>query len=360
MGYLSVPDRLLVPGALLRWYDANGRHQLPWKHPTTAYRVWVSEVMLQQTQVTRVLEYFPLFMQRFPDVASLAAASLDDVLALWAGLGYYRRARNLHLAAQQVCARHGGEIPRSQSDLQALPGIGRTTAAAIRAQYWNEWATILDGNVKRVLSRIFAVAGDVRSSVNEKRLWTLAEALTPQDRPGDYCQAIMDFGATLCTRANPGCDCCPVARHCRALALGRVSEFPAPNCSPSLPQRRLCMPIIRDQRGAVLLLKRPSNGIWGGLWSLPECDPQADVETVCRRLTGISPVAVVRQPELRHNLTHIRLSIVPLWLQLPGVAALVVAELDSRQWALPSDWRGLGLPTPVSTLLKHHGVTNDF
>ncbi|HET8551115.1 MAG TPA: A/G-specific adenine glycosylase, partial [Gammaproteobacteria bacterium] len=254
---------------LLAWFASHGRHALPWQREPTPYRVWVSEIMLQQTQVATVIPYFKRFMARFPDLATLAAAPLDDVLALWSGLGYYARARNLHRAAQSAVAEYGGELPASLDELMAFPGIGRSTAGAILSLSRGQRHPILDGNVKRVLARFHAIAGWPGDKRVADRLWEFAESHTPVADCAAYTQAIMDFGATVCTRRNPACDICPMSANCEAYALGRQHDFPAPRARRGYPERNVRVLVI-EAEGAVLLEKRPPTGIWGGLWSLPE------------------------------------------------------------------------------------------
>ncbi|NBB92056.1 MAG: A/G-specific adenine glycosylase, partial [Gammaproteobacteria bacterium] len=255
---------------LLAWWEQHGRHDLPWQQERSPYRVWVAEIMLQQTQVGTVIPYFERFMGRFPDLPSLAHAPIDDVLAHWSGLGYYARARNLHAAAVRCLEEHGGDLPPDAESLERLPGIGRSTANAIVAQAQDRRAPILDGNVKRVLARHAGVEGWPGRSAVLRSLWQEAEALTPQDRARDYTQAIMDLGATLCTPRRPACERCPVDEDCFARRADRVEELPAPKPKRSRPLRDATLVIIENDRGELLLQRRPPSGIWGGLWSLPE------------------------------------------------------------------------------------------
>ncbi|HKN79229.1 MAG TPA: A/G-specific adenine glycosylase, partial [Lysobacter sp.] len=238
---------------LLAWFDVSGRHDLPWQHPRTPYRVWLSEVMLQQTQVRVVIPYFERFVAAMPDVRALAAASLDEVTALWSGLGYYARARNLHAAAKACVEHHDGDLPRDLAALMALPGIGRSTAGAILSQAWGDRFPILDGNVKRVLARVHGIEGWPGLPAIEKRMWAIAEAQLPDARMADYTQAQMDFGATLCTRADPACVLCPLQSACVALREGRVDELPTPKPGKPLPERRALMLWIEDAAGNVLM-----------------------------------------------------------------------------------------------------------
>ncbi|HEX9208502.1 MAG TPA: A/G-specific adenine glycosylase [Steroidobacteraceae bacterium] len=341
-----------APG-LLRWSRQDGRKGLPWQEKRTPYRVWVSEIMLQQTQVATVVDYYQRFMARFPDVASLARARLDEVLHLWSGLGYYARARNLHRAAQVVVQRHGGEFPASLEEMMALPGIGRSTAGAILALSRGERHPILDGNVKRVLARYFAVDGFPGEAAVERRLWELAEACTPHADVGDYTQAIMDLGATLCTRSNPACLLCPVNEGCRARAAGDQHRYPAPRPRKVRPQRGAWLVLARRGR-KVLLEQRPPTGIWGGLWGLPEFPTRAHAEQWCSEHLA---AATRLEPEapLRHAFSHFDYEMKPLVVTCAGKAASLRDD-DRYRWydvAVPAR---LGVPKPIATLL--HRVTH--
>ncbi|TVS17033.1 MAG: A/G-specific adenine glycosylase [Gammaproteobacteria bacterium] len=297
---------------LLSWYACSGRHDLPWKADPTPYRVWVSEVMLQQTQVSTALPYFLRFMEQFPDVQTLANAPEDAVLATWTGLGYYRRARNLWNAARELVANQHGELPDDPIDLERLPGIGRSTAGAIAALAFNRRAAILDGNVKRVLARIYGIDEWPGLRHVETRLWTLAEAHTPTEHAADYTQAIMDLGATICTRRRPRCTECPVVGLCAAHRQDRVADWPAPRPRRVLPERTTHMLILEDRSGRMLLQRRETQGVWGGLWCFPEHSPEDDQLTIARRLSGDedTEVTVLKTPEtLSHQFTHFRLHI---------------------------------------------------
>jgi A/G-specific adenine glycosylase len=306
--------------------------------------------MLQQTQVSTVIGYYTRFMQRFPDVRSLAEASQDEVLHLWTGLGYYARARNLQRAAQSISAHHGGEFPSDFEAVAALPGIGRSTAAAILALSYGQRHAILDGNVKRVLTRHGAVAGWPGDKRVETKLWTLAEALTPGKRVAAYTQAIMDLGATLCTRTQPRCGECPVAGDCRAHAMGRETHYPTPRPRKALPVKKTRMLLVRAG-GAVLLMRRPPAGIWGGLWSFHEIDADADPRDWCRRHFGTAPTSCVLRPVLRHTFSHFHLDIEPVELALPP-AAMKAADGGDEYWYRPDAPARLGLAAPVKRLLQ--------
>ena len=335
---------------VLRWFDRHGRRHLPWQRDVTAYRVWVSEIMLQQTQVATVIPYFERFMQRFPTVEALAAAPLDEVLHHWSGLGYYARARNLHRAAQHVCEHHGGVFPGDLARLQALPGIGRSTAGAILSLAGGQRATILDGNVKRVLARCFGIEGWPGSSAVLKRLWQRAETLTPGERVDHYNQAMMDLGATVCTRGRPACEACPLAEGCVARATGRQQELPGRRPRKTLPQRAVRMLLVRDASGALLLERRPPAGIWGGLWGLPEIDSDADPLGWCHE-TLQQGAEITRHLETRrHTFSHFHLDIEPVELLLTGPGCGVL-EASDRVWYNPQRPQDVGLAAPVARLI---------
>ena len=339
---------------LLRWFDEHGRHDLPWQSPRNAYRVWLSEIMLQQTQVTTVIPYFERFLVRFPDVATLAKAPVDDVLALWAGLGYYARARNLHRAAQQVMAEFGGEFPANAELLQQLPGIGRSTAGAIVAQAYGIREPILDGNVKRVLSRLYAVDGWPGKTAVANQLWERADQLTPQERPADYTQAIMDLGATLCTRSKPACLLCPWQPHCKASAEGRPTDYPTSKPKKARPQKALKMLLLMTAEGEVLLQRRPPTGIWGGLWSLPECAIESDARSVAADL-GFAASEAQPLPEIQHAFSHYELTIHPQLMQVAGSSNLAKNSDQERWYPLLNgekkcDEPATGLPAPIQKL----------
>jgi A/G-specific adenine glycosylase len=340
--------------ALLEWYDAHGRKDLPWQRNRTPYRVWVSEIMLQQTQVATVIPYFERFMERFPDVNALAAAHADEVMGLWSGLGYYSRARNLHQAARDILGHHGGRFPEQLDEVMALPGIGRSTAGAILAQALGERHPILDGNVKRVLSRFDAIEGWPGQSAIEKRLWARAEELTPHDRLADYTQAIMDLGATVCRRRRPDCSACPVESACRARAMGEPERYPTPKARKTLPVRQAVFLLLSDERGRILLQRRPPAGIWGGLWSLPELTGDNEglsTEQWCRRRLGAAPKSVEDWPTLRHTFSHFHLDITPRRVWLKGTKGGAVMEAADTLWYKTDLSDQLGLPAPVKRLL---------
>ncbi|MEO6263449.1 MAG: A/G-specific adenine glycosylase [Luteimonas sp.] len=336
---------------LLAWFDRCGRHDLPWQHPRTPYRVWLSEIMLQQTQVRVVVPYFERFVAALPDIATLAAAPLDDVLALWSGLGYYARARNLHAAAQRCVELHAGELPRDIDALTALPGIGRSTAGAILAQAWGDRFPILDGNVKRMLARYHGIDGWPGLPAIETQLWTFAERHLPDTRLSDYTQAQMDFGATLCTRFDPACVVCPFQSDCVALREGRVAELPTPKPGKPLPERKALVLLARDCDGRVLLQRRPSTGVWAALWSLPEADDHAGARSWFERHLEGDYEQVEALDAIDHGFTHYRLQLQPL--RWRGVAPRArVADNDDLRWVAREQLVSLGIPAPIRKLLQ--------
>lgn len=335
--------------AVLDWFDRHGRHDLPWQQDITPYRVWVSEIMLQQTQVATVLGYYDRFMAALPTVQALAAAPEDEVLHLWTGLGYYSRARNLHRSAKIVVEQYGGAFPRSVAELAELPGIGRSTAGAIASISMGLRAPILDGNVKRVLARYLAQDGYPGEPKVAAQLWDAAERFTPHERINHYTQAMMDLGATLCTRTRPSCLLCPLKDGCRAHLLGRETGYPEPKPRKELPQRRTLMPLLANRDGAILLYRRPSTGLWGGLWSLPELDDLAALDPLAAR----HALELGERRELAgltHTFSHFQLAIEP-WLVRVENAAPVMAEGDWLWYNLATPPR-LGLAAPVKKLLK--------
>lgn len=337
---------------LLAWYRDHGRKDLPWQHPVAPYPVWISEIMLQQTQVQAVIPYFEKFMARFPDVRALAQAPVDEVLHIWSGLGYYARARNLHRAANVVVSEHAGELPRSPEALMALPGIGRSTAAAILALSYGDRHAILDGNVKRVLCRYHAIEGWPGTGGVARRLWAIAEAHTPHADLAAYTQALMDLGATVCTRGQPRCDDCPLNDDCLALAEGRETQLPQPKPRKATPLRHTVFVIVRDPHGRVLLERRPPAGVWGGLWSFPECEPGADCTAWCREHLGIDVMPIRELGVVRHTFSHFRLDIQPALLRVDARGTVdAVKDGPERQWFEVSGAERVGLAAPVTRLL---------
>lgn len=338
-----------LAAALLAWYRVHGRKNLPWQHPRTPYRVWLSEIMLQQTQVTTVIPYFARFIASMPDLAVLAVAPLDVVFALWSGLGYYSRARNLHRAAQLCVESHGGELPRDFDALAALPGIGRSTAGAILAQAHGLRFAILDGNVKRVLTRFHGVRGWPGTTVVERKLWEFAEHHTPRECVADYTQAIMDLGATICTRTKPRCGECPLAGGCAANHDGLTAQLPERKPAKTIPHRSTCMLLLRDGENRILLERRPERGVWAGLWSLPEAAAPDEVPARLREL-GLDASSFERLPEFVHVFSHYRLDVQPLAAQ---VRPRGVADTADLRWCDATEITALGLPAPVRKLLSN-------
>ncbi len=346
--------------AVIRWQKQHGRHALPWQRTRDAYRIWLSEIMLQQTQVATVIPYYARFLERFPDVAALAAAPVEEVMALWSGLGYYTRARNLHRCAQQIVSEHAGRFPEDVGLLAGLPGIGRSTAAAISAFAYGTRAAILDGNVKRVFCRVFGIEGFPGSAPVEKRLWEMAVALLPVTDIESYTQGLMDLGATLCTRSRPRCADCPLQSRCVAHASDRTAELPARKPKKAVPEKSTIMLVV-EHRGAILLEQRPPSGIWGGLWSLPELNrllPSAPAAVGRKALGPLLSSALSEFGEVEsfdelagfvHAFTHYRLKVTPLRVTLSR--SFLHASQSSCQWMPKKKLASAGLPAPVRKLL---------
>lgn len=351
--------------ALVAWQKEHGRHDLPWQNTRDAYLVWLSEIMLQQTQVSAVLGYYARFLERFPTLASLAAAPVEDVMAQWAGLGYYTRARNLHKCAQRVVAEYGGVFPSDPALLAELPGIGRSTAAAIAAFSAGRRAAIMDGNVKRVFARVFGIDTYPGERKTEEAMWARAEALAPAEGIEAYTQGLMDMGATLCTRSSPSCERCPMQARCVAFATGRTAELPIRKPKKATPEKAAHMLLLVD-RGQVLLEQRPATGIWGGLLSLPElaghntiapgaaAAPDAnDAPVDAAVAAAVSPFGTMESLErllpVMHIFTHYKLHIHPLLVTLSSRAAL--AGEDRYQWLDAAALPAAALPAPIKKLL---------
>lgn len=350
---------------LIAWQAEHGRHDLPWQNTRDAYRIWLSEIMLQQTQVATVIPYYERFLARFPDVAALAAAPQDDVMSLWAGLGYYSRARNLHRCAQQVVSDHGGRFPSDPETLTTLPGIGRSTAAAIAAFAYDAHAAILDGNVKRVLARVFGIEGFPGAPKIEREMWALAEKLLPTHDLPAYTQGMMDLGATLCGRGKPRCGECPFDGDCVAHATGRERALPMSKPKKAVPERYVDVLVVRAG-DRVLFERRPDSGIWGGLWSLPELTPPTDdivaddaalrarlvsrADLLGQAMGEVASVAPLRG--LTHVFTHFKLHLRP-WLITLDVAAARATPIAEAEDASPHAWMSVeamtaaGLPSPI-------------
>lgn len=338
---------------LLHWYDQHGRKALPWQIDKTPYRVWVSEIMLQQTQVATVIPYYERFMQHYPDLISLANAPLDEVLHLWAGLGYYSRARNLHRATQHIMRDFSGQFPNTLEALLTLPGIGRSTAGAILSIAYQQCAPILDGNVKRVLSRLHGIITPLTDKTTENQLWALATQYTPTQRVADYTQAMMDLGATVCTRSRPQCAQCPLQHHCVAYRDKTVALIPAKKSPSAIPVRTASFLIIR-QRGQILLLKRPATGIWGGLYSLPEIigkPIKADISAFCHQQFKYTLSDYELLPSFRHTFSHYHLDIHPVLITIKPRQVKIMDD-DQQIWYNLSQPAAIGLPKPIATILR--------
>lgn len=333
---------------LIAWQKIHGRHDLPWQNTQDPYAIWVSEIMLQQTQVAAVIAYYARFMARFPNIATLAQASQEEVLQHWSGLGYYSRARNLHNAAQTIMDEFDGEFPEDFEKIQTLSGIGRSTAAAIASFAFQQNQTILDGNVKRVLARHFLIEGWTGSPKIEKALWALAETLVPDQEMVAYTQGLMDLGATICTRSKPKCELCPLNVHCMALAKNQTKALPTPKPRKAIPQKQTTMLLLLNGN-EVMLEKRPPNGIWGGLWSLPEISMQEIPSEVAMQRFGLEVESDEPLPSILHTFTHFKLEILPQPLQV--IHRSLQAIRPNTIWLNIEDAIGAALPTPVRNIL---------
>ena len=337
------------------WHRLGLRQSFPWQQDRTPYSVWVSEIMLQQTRAETVVPYYLRFMERFGDVATLGGAEVDEVLKLWSGLGYYGRARNLHRSAQMLLQTSHGQLPADLGELLALPGIGRSTAGAIMTLGMGQRGVILDGNIKRVLARLYAVEGGNSQAAWLKELWRLADGLTPHepDASADHAQAMMNLGAIVCRARGPDCPACPLADNCKAQALGLQADFP-PRHSPrrARPRRELDWLLMLDSQGRLLLQRRPPAGLWGGLWTLPELQTDADTHAACRQLAGTEPGAVEKFGTVKHSFTHFDLTARLLRADLPSPTATIIAEQDCLLIDPAKALEDLALPTPVRRLIE--------
>jgi A/G-specific adenine glycosylase len=344
-------DPAVFSSQVVAWYHQHGRKDLPWQQSPTPYRVWISEIMLQQTQVATVIPYYERFLQRFPQLSALAEAEPDEVLHYWSGLGYYARARNLHRAAQLITQEHAGQFPETLDELTALPGVGRSTAGAILSLALNHAQPILDGNVKRVLARCFAVPGWPGASLVQKRLWSLTERLTPATETKAYNQAMMDIGATICLRTKPRCDYCPVQIVCQACQQGDATAYPEPKPRKKLPTRSLVMLLVYDAQNQVLLELRPEKGIWGGLWGLPEFSDRSSAEAAVSAWFGDRHRGLIWWDERRHTFSHFHLLITPL---VVGLTNQITSIMDgsNRVWYNTNRPDKRGLAAPVSRLIE--------
>ena len=350
-----------IAEALLEWFEQHGRKDLPWQTNRTPYRVWISEIMLQQTQVSTVIPFYERFMTQLPTVEELAAATEDTVLHLWTGLGYYARARNLHRCAKRVCASHKGVFPSDRAGLEALPGIGRSTAGAILSLAMDTRAPILDGNVKRVLARYHAVAGWPGQRVVSDTLWSHAENHTPQKRVADYTQAIMDLGATCCTRSRPICEQCPLKRGCAACAQGRQSDFPGRKPRKPIPLKQRWLAVVTRPPGEVLLQKRSDSGIWGGLWAPPEFETASTAEAWIANTLSLKAERCRIDEPFHHTFTHFKLEAHLVRAQCAAnhpETIDVKSDVDHLQWFAFHPLPSVGLPAPIVRLLARLGNEN--
>lgn len=332
---------------VLAWYDQHGRKHLPWQQSITPYKVWVSEIMLQQTQVATVINYYTRFMQDLPTIKALAEAPQDEVLHLWTGLGYYNRARNLQKTAQIIQQKYQGEFPNTLEALCELPGIGKSTAGAILSLAMNKRAPILDGNVKRVLCRYFAIEGYPGEAKITKKLWDIAEQLTPNERVNNYTQAMMDMGATLCTRTKPSCLLCPIQSGCKAKIENKMANYPTPKPKKNLPQKMVIMPLFKYQHN-ILLYQRPSAGLWGGLWSLPELENEEALKLYATK-NNLKIINQTPLEKLTHTFSHFQLTIHPYLIEITPITNKL-AENNQIWYNLHTPPR-LGLAAPVKKLL---------
>jgi A/G-specific adenine glycosylase len=344
------PEELTFAASVVAWYREHGRQDLPWQQSDDPYHRWVSEIMLQQTQVVTVIPYYCRFIDRFPDLQSLAKARADDVLDHWTGLGYYARARNLHRAAQAIMRDHDGAFPGTFEDVVALPGIGRSTAGAILAFSFRRSYPILDGNVRRVLARYHAIDGWPGKADVARRLWAVAEIHTPDEDVGDYTQAMMDIGAEVCLRRQPRCGACPLASGCKSHNQGNPEQYPTLRPRRTRRRRVTTMVMARDHLGRVLLERRPAAGIWGGLWSFPECPARQSPERWFQKQFGLEIKSDAPWDSVSHGFTHLKLEIRPLPAKLVGTA-IIVESLD-RVWYKPGSSLGRGVAAPVQRLLE--------
>ncbi len=340
---------LVFSQVVLRWFDQHGRHHLPWQQAISPYRVWVSEIMLQQTQVNTVIPYFTRFIQTFPTLDALAKAHEDAVLHVWTGLGYYRRARHLHAAAQHIATQLDGVFPDTLATLCQLPGIGRSTAGAILSIAFKQRASILDGNVKRVLARYHAVEGWPGQSAVAQRLWHYAEQHPPQRRCADYNQAMMDLGATVCTRSQPQCQCCPLAAHCIAFAQQATDRYPVKKPAKTLPIKTAQLLIIENPQGEILLQKRPPTGVWAGLWSFPDVPHDTDYQSYCQQHFNTAVSEAQHLDKRRHTFSHYHLDMCPLHIKLT-TQPLCVTE-NQHCWYNSDKPAAIGLPAPIKRYL---------
>jgi len=332
---------------LVLWHESYGRKNLPWQNKITPYKVWVSEIMLQQTQVVTVIPYFKRFIQEIPTVKSLAKTAPDQVLKLWSGLGYYARARNLHEAARLICSNHGGKVPNSINELIALPGIGKSTAGAILSLGYKKKAPILDGNVKRVLARYFKIEGNLQASSTTKQLWQISESLLPRDSIDIYTQSIMDLGATICTKSNPLCSSCPVNQDCLAFKEGLVEAIPLKVKRKSKLIKKVLWLLPQGPSGKILLEKRKEEGIWGGLWSFIETEKKVELELELSRNFDSNISDIKKLNKVKHNFSHFKLEATPYLVKVKKDK-----KIKNTVWVDFKNAESLGLPAPVKKTIN--------
>jgi A/G-specific adenine glycosylase len=338
--------------AVLKWYELHGRKDLPWQQSVTPYRVWVSEIMLQQTQVNTVIAYFARFMERFPNIEMLAAANLDEVLHLWSGLGYYARGRNLHKTAQIITDQYQQKFPQSLDELISLPGIGLSTAGAILSLGMQIPAAILDGNVKRVLARVLAIDEWPGKPLVLQQLWSVAKELTPTDQVHHYNQAMMDLGAMICVRSQPRCESCPLTACCVAYQQKNVRAYPVPKPRKVLPKKHVFILALHNAAQEILLIKRPPTGIWGSLWSLPECPTPDKLPAWCKQQLASQVKNIEQLPDITHTFSHFQLTMTPIKAEITK-SSLRAMEDEQQIWYNSNNTHTIGLPAPIQKLLEN-------
>ena len=343
-------DKGMIQRSIVEWYQQQGRKTLPWQQNPTPYRVWLSEVMLQQTQVDTVIPYFHRFIKKFPTVTELARAPLDDVLYLWSGLGYYARARNLHRAAQIIVEQHQGQLPQNLKNLQALPGIGQSTAGAILSFAFGQAAAILDGNVKRVFARLHAIKDDLKKAAVLKRLWQLVEYYLPSEQARHYNQGLMDLGALVCTPRTPQCQICPLQKNCLAYQQKQLAFIPYSRVKKKLPVYKTNLVIFINQQKQIMLERRPPTGIWGGLWCFPQCDSNEDIEQWCQQQYGFSDIKAQRKQQFKHSFTHFHYLITPIRVNVIH-REMMVKEDNKTMWIDVNEPLTKGVAKPVEKIL---------
>lgn len=351
-------EKEIIQQRIVQWYQQQGRKNLPWQHNPSPYRVWLSEVMLQQTQVDTVIPYFHRFINKFPTVIDLASAPLDAVLYLWSGLGYYARARNLHRAAQIIVEQYQGEFPNTLENLQALPGIGRSTAGAILSFAFQQAVAILDGNVKRVFARLHAIKDDLKKTAALKQLWQLVEYYLPSQQAAQYNQALMDLGALICTPRKPECQICPLLNNCIAYKKNLVESIPLAKAKRKLPVYKTHLIIFINDKKQIMLERRPPLGIWGGLWCFPQCDPNEHIEKWCQQQYGFNAIEIQRQQQFQHSFTHFHYLITPICVNVTN-SQIMIRDDNKIAWVDLKQPLNKGVAKPVEKILSNldHGLS---